>query len=154
VPLIAYPAIASERDPAPLWVLGGAGALVAIAGALTGFTPAVGVGLATLALEYAVVADERGADFDTRVAVWAAGLLIFAELLFLGVELRTSVVEGGDLVARRLGTTLGLVTGSVVLGAFLLAAAALRPPGGLALQLVGVGAVAGVLALVLSLARR
>ena len=154
MPLVAYPAIASDRDPAALWVLGGAGALVALAGALTGFTPAVGVGLATLALEYAVVADERGADFDTRAAVWAAGLLLFAELLFLGVEVRTSIVEGGDLVARRLGTILGLVTGSVVLGAFLLAVAALHPPGGLALQLVGVAAAAGVLALVLSLARR
>ena len=154
MPLIAYPAIASEREPEPLWALGGAGALVAVAGGLTAFTPALGVGLATLALEYAVFADERGADFDTRAAVWAAGLLLFAELLFLAVELRTSVVEGGDLVARRLGTVLGLVTGSVVVGAFLLAAAALRPPGGLVLQLVGVAAVAGVLALVLSLARR
>jgi hypothetical protein len=137
-----------------LWVLGGAGAFGALAGALSGFTPAIAAGLATLAVEYAVVADERGADFDTRAAVWAAGLLLFAELLFLGAELRTSVVEGGDLVARRLGTVLGLVTGSVVVGAFLLAAAALRPPGSLALQLAGVAAVAGVLALVLSLARR
>ena len=154
MPLIAYPAIASEREPAPLWALGGSGAAVAAAGALIGFTPAIGVGLASLVLEYAVFADERGADFDTRAAVWAAGLLLFAELLFLAVELRTSVVEGGDLVARRLGTVLGLVTGAVALGAFLLAAAALRPPGGLALQLTGVAAVIGVLALVLSLARR
>ena len=154
MPLIAYPAIASERAPGGLWVLGGAGALVAIAGALTGFAAGIGVGLATLAVEYAVFADDRGAEFDTRAAVWAAGLLLFAELLFLATELRTSVVVGGDLVARRLGTVLGLVTGSVVVGAFLLAVAALRPGGGLVLQLTGVAAVAGVLALVLSLARR
>jgi hypothetical protein len=154
VPLIAYPAIASERAPGPLWVLGGAGALVAVLGALTAFAAAIGVGLATLAVEYAVFADDRGAEFDTRAAVWAAGLLLFAELLFLATELRTSVVVGGDLVARRLGTILGLVTGSVAVGAFLLAVAALRPGGGLALQVTGVAAVAGVLALVLSLARR
>jgi hypothetical protein len=154
VPLIAYPAIATDRDPGPLWALGGAGALVAGAGALVAMTPAIGVGLATLAVEYAVFADERGGNFDTRAAVWAAGLLLVAELLFLAVELRTSVVEGGDLVARRLGTVLMVVTGSVVLGAFLLAVAAVRPPGGLALQLTGVAAVIGVLALVLSLARR
>jgi hypothetical protein len=153
-PLVAYPAIASERAPGALWALGGGGAAIAALGALAGFAPAIGFGLATLALEYAVFADERGGDFDTRAAVWATGLLLVAELLFLAVELRTSVVEGGDLVARRLGTVLMLVTGSVVVGAFLLAAAAVRPPGGLALQLTGVAAVAGVLALVLSLARR
>ena len=46
------------------------------------------------------------------------------------------------------------MTGSVVLGAVLLAAAQVPAAGGLALQLAGVAAVAGVVALVLSLARR
>ena len=86
--------------------------------------------------------------------MWAAGLLLSAELLFLAAELRTSVLDGGDLVARRLGTIALLVAASIVLGAVLLSAAELRPGGGLALQLVGVAAVGGVLALVLSLARR
>jgi hypothetical protein len=73
---------------------------------------------------------------------------------FLALELRTSVMASGDLVVRRLGTIVWLVTGSVVVGAFLLAVAAVGRSGGLALQLTGVAAVAGVLALVLSLARR
>ena len=154
MPLVAYPAATTDREAWAMWALGGLGALVALTGALTGFAPALALGLATLALEFAVVADERGAGLDTRSAVWAAGLLLLAELLFLAIELRTSVVEGGDLVARRLGTVLGLVTGAVVVGAFLLAVAEVRAAGGLALQLAGVAAVAGALALVLSLARR
>jgi len=110
-------------------------------------------GLGGLVIEYAVAAGEAGVQVDTRAALWGSSLLLMAELLFLTVELRDAV-ENRELVARRLGTTFGVVVGSVVLGAVLLAIAQVPSEGGLALQLAGVAAVAGVLALVLSLARR
>lgn len=152
--LVAYPALRAEDSQAALWALGSAGIVFLLLGMAAGIVLAVGLGLATLAAEYAVAASELGADVDTRAVVWGAGLLLVAELSFLVLETRTSVLEGGDLVARRLGTVLGLLVGSVVLGSFLLAFAALEPPGGLAVQLVGVLAAAGVLAVVTSLARR
>jgi hypothetical protein len=139
---------------AALAVLGGLGVALALGGALTGAALPLGAGLAALAVEYAVAAGLEGAGVDTRADVWGAGLLLAAELLFLAGELRTSVLRGGDLVTRRLGTVSLLVAGSIVLGAVLLSAAELRPGGGLGLQLVGVAAVGGVLWLVLGLARR
>jgi hypothetical protein len=128
--------------------------LLGLAGALAGLALLLSAGLAALVFEYAVAAGLEGSQLDTRAAVWGAGLLLAAELLFLGAELRTSVLEGGDLIARRLGRIAFLVAGSVAVGAVLLSAAEVRPGGGLPLQLVGAAAVVGVLALVLSLARR
>lgn len=137
-----------------LALIGGLGVILAVAGALTGAALPLGAGLGALVVEYAVAAGLAGSGLDTRADVWGAGLLLSAELLFLAAELRTSVLEGGELVARRLGTIALLVAGSIAVGAVLLSAAELHPGGGLALQLVGVAAVGGVLALVLSLARR
>ena len=105
-------------------------------------------------VEYAVAAGEQGFELDTRAALWGSSLLFMAELLFLAVELRNTAVAGDDLLLRRLGTTFGVVVASIVLGALLLGVAQVPAAGGLALQLAGVAAVAGVLALVLSLARR
>jgi hypothetical protein len=152
VALAVYPAVSSAHMS--LALIGGLGVILAVVGALTGAVLPLGAGLGALVVEYAVAAGLEGSGLDTRADVWGAGLLLSAELLFLAAELRTSVLEGGDLVARRLGTIALLVAGSIVLGAVLLSAAEVRPGGGLPLQLVGVAAVGGVLALVLSLARR
>ena len=150
VALALYPAVSSAHTS--LALIGGLGVILAVVGALTGAVLPLGAGLGALVVEYAVAAGLEGSGLDTRA--WGAGLLLSAELLFLAAELRTSVLEGGDLLARRLGTFALLVAGSIVLGAVLLSAAEVRPGGGLPLQLVGVAAVGGVLALVLSLARR
>ncbi len=153
-PLVAYPALVSEREPGALWSLGVAALVLGLAGMASSQPMLVGLALATLAVEFGIASDELGWALDTRAVVWGAGLLLFAELAFLSLELRTSVIEGGDLVARRLGTIVGLLVGSVVVGSLLLAVAAIEPPGGLALQVVGVVAAAGALALIMSLVRR
>jgi hypothetical protein len=152
--LAVYAAVDAGRGVVLLAILGGLAVLVALVGALRGLALPIGVGLAGLIVEYAVAAGLQGSRLETRAAVWGAGLLLAAELLFLAGELRTSVLSGGDLIARRLGTVAWLVTGAIVVCAVLVSAAELRPGGGLALQLAGAVAVAGVLALVLSLARR
>jgi hypothetical protein len=151
----AYAAALAEEGELLLGLVGLLAATLACVGALAGLAPVLVAGLGALVVEYAVAVGEQGrAELDTRAAVFGSGLLLAAELLFLAMELRGTVLEGGDLVARRLSTTFGVVTGSVVLGALLLAAAEVPAAGGLALQLAGVAAVAGVVALVLSLARR
>jgi hypothetical protein len=110
-------------------------------------------GVGGLVVEYAVAAGRQGFELDTRAALWGSALLLMTELLFLAAELRAAVA-GDDLVARRLAATFGVVVASVVLGAVLLGVAAVPAGSGLALQLAGVAAAAGALALVLSLARR
>ncbi len=153
--LAAYAAALAEQGGPLLGVVGIVGAALACGGALVGLTPVLVAGLGALVVEYAVAVGEQGSgQLDTRAAIFGSGLLLAAELLFLAVEVRGAVLEGGDLVVRRLVTMFGLVTGSVALGAALLAAAEVPAGGGLALQLAGVAAVAGVIALVLSLARR
>src|SRR5262249_2521165 len=127
VALAAYPVASSGH--ASLAVIGALGVLLAVVGALTGAALPLGAGLAALAVEYAVATGLEGSGVDTRADVWGAGLLLSAELLFLAGELRTSVLEGGDLVARRLGTIALLVAGSIVIGAVLLSAAGGRPGG-------------------------
>ena len=109
VALAVYPAVSSAHMP--LALIGGLGVILAVVGALTGAVLPLGAGLGALVVEYAVAAGLEGSGLDTRADVWGAGLLLAAELLFLAAELRTSVLEGGDLVARRLGTIALLVRG-------------------------------------------
>jgi hypothetical protein len=137
-----------------LAVLGLVATALACAGALRGSAALLVVGVGGLVVEYAIAAGERGFELDTRAALFGSSLLLMAELVFLSAELRDAVVEGSELVERRLATTFGVVIASVVLGAVLLGVAELPAGGGLALQLAGVAAAAGVLALVLSLSRR
>ena len=102
----AYAAAFAEQGGLLLALVGLVGAALACAGALAGLTPVLVGGLGMLVVEYAVAAGEQdGAQLDTRAAVWGVGLLLAAELLFLAAELSDVVAEGGDLAARRLGTT-------------------------------------------------
>ena len=152
--LAAYAAGLAEGGALLLAVAGLAATVLACAGALTGLVALLVAGLGALVAEYGVAAGQGGFALDTRAALWGASLLLMAELLFLAVEVREAVLEGGDLIVRRLATSFGVVVASLVVGAVLSGVAELPAAGGLALQLAGVAAVAGVLALVLSLARR
>ena len=127
---------------------------MAMVGITAGLAAPVAAAVAAFGVAYGVSTDELGSALDTRAVVYGSGLLLFAELAFLAIEVRSSVLEGGDLVARRLGTILGLLVGAIFLGALLLGIAAVEPPGGLLVQVTGVIAAAGALALVMSLARR
>jgi hypothetical protein len=151
--LAAYAAAFAERGGLLLGLLGLAATAVACVGALRGSAGMLVAGVGGLVVEYAVAAGGQGFELDTRAALWGSSLLLMTELLFLAAELRDAV-EGDDLVARRLAATFGVVVASVVLGAVLLGVAEVPAGSGLALQLAGVAAAAGALALVLSLARR
>ena len=128
--------------------------MIALVGLAAGLASLVAAAVAAFGVAYGVSTDELGSALDTRAVLYGSGLLLFAELAFLAIEVRSSVLEGGDLVARRLGTILGLLVGAIFLGALLLGIAAVEPPGGLLVQVTGVIAAAGALALVMSLARR
>ena len=152
--LVAYPARGAGDAESALWAFGAAGLVVLALGMAAALPLVVTLAVAALAAGYAIAAGEADARVDTRTAVWAAGLFVVSELAFLVVESRTAVLQGGELVARRLASALGLGVAAVLLGALLVVAAVVEPPGGLGVQVLGVLAAAGLIALVASLGRR
>jgi hypothetical protein len=102
--------------------------------------------LALLGAEYAVWLTERGGAVDTRSPLYAAGLLLVAELGYEGVDWSFVRVET-ELHARRGLQLAGLALGALAAGTVVLAAAAVPVGGGVALTAVGV--VAAALALLL-----
>jgi hypothetical protein len=108
--------------------------------------------LALLGAEYGAWLTERGADVDTRAPLYAAGLLLVAELAFDGIERRVVPAEP-ELVARRGLQLAGLGIGSIALGTVVLAAATIPLQGNVALTGVGVVAAIAAVTLVARLAK-
>ncbi len=152
--LAAYPLTLGDR--APEWVLGVglAGAGVGLLSAAFEIAGGIGLGVALLVGSYALAADELGSGLDERSLLWAAGLFLVAELLFLASELRSPASPVGALVLRRLGAVGGLALATVVAGAVLLALTGVGQAGGVAAQAAGVAAVAGAIGLLFLLPRR
>lgn len=112
---------------------------------------AVAWSLLLLGAEYALWLTERSGGVDTRAPLYAAGLLLVAELAFDGLE-RTVVRPEPEVAARR-GLQLALLAvGAVGAGAVVLAVATLPVGGSVALTAVGVGAAVTALVLVSRLA--
>jgi hypothetical protein len=130
---------------------GSAVALLAFSLVVRWTTPLVW-SLALLGAEYGAWLTERGADVDTRAPLYAAGLLLVAELAFDGIERRIVPAEP-ELVARRGLQLAGLGLGSVALGAVVLGAATIPLRGNVALTAVGVVAATAALAIVARLSR-
>jgi hypothetical protein len=130
-----------------------AGELVAVPGifgsaflavALVGRWPdVVPWAIALLGGQYAASLLLRDGGIDSLAPLYAALLLVTAELAYWGLEMRPGL--GG--VARRLAALVGLAVGAAGVGALLLGISEGGDGVGFALQVVGLGAAAGVLAL-------
>jgi hypothetical protein len=128
---------------------------------------------AALLLVYALVAANPGAIVPALVGVGAAwsvsswtrgpgapggtilagvGIYVAAELAYWSIE-QASVVDEGELVARRAAGLAGRACVALLLVAVVLAALGLHAGGGLLLESVGVLAVVGLLVVVWALAR-
>jgi hypothetical protein len=107
--------------------------------------------LALLGAEYAAWLSLDGGPVDTRSPLYAAGLLLVAELAYDGLE-RGLVRAPLDLVARRGAVLVSLVVASIALGALVLAVSAIPLGQSVVLTAVGVAAAAVALALVSRLA--
>ncbi len=92
--------------------------------------------------------------FDVKAPLFAAGLLLAAELGYWSLEEREQVRSEPGEGLRRLAFVAGLTLAGLVVGTVLLAAADLARAGGLAVDLVGAGAAAAALLLVVLYARR
>jgi hypothetical protein len=150
--LALHPALSADRRVWLVAALGGlAVASLACALVMRWTTPlAWAIGL--LGAEYAVWLAERGAEVDTRAPLYAAGLLLTAELAFDGLE-RSVVRSETEVVARRGIQLAVLAVGAVAVGTIVLAAATIPVGGSVALTLLGVAAATVALALIARLAK-
>jgi hypothetical protein len=92
-------------------------------------------------------------EVDQWSPLFAAGLLAIAELSYWSPELRGRVEDAERLNERRAGLIVALAIGTVACGGVVLAATSLRIGEGVAVDLLGVAAAVGALAVVASLAR-
>jgi hypothetical protein len=109
--------------------------------------------VALLGGQYAAALLLRDGGVDARAPLYAALLLVTAELAYWGLETEPGI-GGRVIVARRIGALLALGVGAAGVGAVVLAASEGGVGSGLALQLLGLVAAAATLGLVAWLAWR
>lgn len=131
----------------------GAAAVGSLAWALALRWPAlIAWSLALLGGEYALWLTERGGAVETRSPLYAAGLLLVAELAYDAVD-ESSVRAEPELHARRGVQLAGIAVGALAAGTVVLAAAAIPVGGGVALTAVGVVAASLALLVIVRFAR-
>ena len=94
-----------------------------------------------------------GGSVDGWAPVYAGGLLAVAELAYWSVQLRGRAHDAERLTERRVALIATLAFAAVAAGGLVLAATSLRIGSGVALDLLGVAAAVGALAVVAALAR-
>jgi hypothetical protein len=116
---------------------------------------ALGIGLALLGADYAVLFVVEGGTLDQFTPAYAAGFILVSELGFWSIESRIPAWSEPAVAEWKLARIAGTCIGAAVLAALaLVAAAAATGTGGLALESLGVVAVLGSLVLITVLVGR
>jgi hypothetical protein len=115
---------------------------------------AIGFALVALGGAYAVLFAAEGSHLDRVAPVYAAGLLLVAELSFWSIERRIAAWADPEVVVWRLARLALACAGAGLLAAIVVAdASAARGGGGVVLEAIGVAAVLGAIVLVVLLLR-
>lgn len=136
----------------PLAVLGAAGLALVGLGCAGRWMGVVGTAAVVLG-GAAVLADADGGTPALGVAA-GPGILAVVELAHWSIDLGTPVHDEPGVHLARWAWIVGLVAGSVVLGAVLLVASGVPVRGGLPLDAVAVGAAVALVAMAAGLAQR
>jgi hypothetical protein len=150
--LAAALAVAAASSRPALLAVGGAAVFLLVVGLVLGRTAAVPWAVAGLGVAYA--ATLSGEDLDGRVPLYAAGLLLTAELAYWSLELRKGAPDEPGMALRRLIGLLVAAVVALVAGSLLIAVAHVPLRGGLVVEAVGVAAAIGALAMLALAARR
>jgi hypothetical protein len=137
-----------------LLVGGGVALAVLLAGLLLRWSAALAVGVALLGAQQATRLALGPEAVDEATPLVATGLLLAAELAWWSVEPRVPAWAQGGVLARRVGTLVLSCAGALVVSALVVVAGGAPVSGGTLLELVGVVAAAGALAIVVLVAGR
>lgn len=153
--LAAYPASQNLDLQWAALVFAISGVLVFAMGLAARSPGALGLGLALLGADYAVLFFAEGSALDRFTPAYAAGFMLVAELGFWSIEPRIPAWSEAAVAEWRLARIAGACTGAAVLAALaLVAASAATGTGGLALESLGVVAAIGSLVLITVLVSR
>lgn len=150
--LAAALAVGSAWTRPALLAVGGAAVFLLVVGLALGRTAAVPWAIAGLGVAYA--ATLGGDDLDGRVPLYAAGLLVTAELAYWSLQLRAGARDEAGMAIRRVIGLLAAAAVALVAGTLLIAVAHVPLRGGLVVEAVGIAAAIGALALLTLAARR
>jgi hypothetical protein len=153
--LAAYPAAQNLRFQWAALVFAIASVLFFTFGLAVRSPGTLGLGLAALGADYAVLFVAESAALDRFTPVYAAGFMLVAELGFWSIEPRIPAWSEAAVAEWRLARLAGTCIGAAVLAAFaLVVAAAATGTGGLALESLGVVAAIASLILITALVHR
>jgi hypothetical protein len=152
VALAAALAVAAAWSRPALLAVGGAAVFLLVVGLALGRTAAIPWAIAGLGVAYA--ATLGGDELDGRVPLYAAGLLVTAELAYWSLRLRQGARDEAGMALRRVIGLLIAAAVALVAGTMLVAVAHIPLRGGLAVEAVGIAAAIGALATLLLAARR
>jgi hypothetical protein len=132
-----------------------AGVLLFVVGLVARSAGAVGLGLAVIGADYAVLFIAEGGALDRFTPAYAAGFMLVAELGFWSIESRIPAWSDPAVPEWRLARLVGACIGAAALAALtLVAGAAATGTGGLAVESLGVVAALGALVLITVLVGR
>jgi hypothetical protein len=147
----ALAAVAAQSEPA-LLAVGAAAVFLLAVGLALGRGAAVPWAIVGLGVAYAATLE--GDELDGRVPLYAAGLLVTAELGYWALQLRDGARDEAGMAVRRLIGLLIAAAAAVVAGSLLVAVAHVPLRGGLAVEAIGLLAAIGALAILTLAARR
>jgi hypothetical protein len=145
-------AVAAARSQPALLVVGGAGVFLLVVGLALGRSAAVPWAIAGVGVAYAATLE--GDELDSRVPLYAAGLLITAELAYWSLRLRRAARDEPGMGLRRVIGLLVATAVALVAGTMLVAVAQVPLRGGLAVEAIGIVAAIGAISTLLLAARR
>ena len=125
-----------------------------VAGIVLGWSSLLPVALVLLGAPYALHLSVDDVGLDAKAPLFAAGLLLVAELGYWSLEERERTHGDPGAGLRHLGFVAVLALAGLAVGAVLLAVADLARTGGLAIDLLGAAAAAAALLVVVLVARR
>jgi hypothetical protein len=153
--LAAYPASQSLDLQWAALVFAIGGVLLFTLGLAVRSPGTLGLGLAALGADYAVLFVAEGGALDRFTPAYAAGFMVVAELGFWSIESRIPAWTEAAVAEWRLARIAGTCIGAAVLAAFaIVVSSAATGTGGLALEGLGVVAAIGSLVLITALLSR
>jgi hypothetical protein len=117
--------------------------------ALAGAVSTLPWAIAAIGGEYAAWWAVRGGDIDTRAPVYAAGLLVVAELVYWARDRQSTAVPAAGLEVRRFFGVFLSAVGALAVGALVLGISSISLGGGVGIEALGI---AGAVALIVLLA--